>query len=262
MRQIKLMTHVVVGYPSLEETANLVKTMAEYAEYIELQIPFSDPLVDGPTIMQACEESLRKGTHVADAFSVLRQLSDEVSVPLLFMCYYNTVFNYGVKKFIQDAKKAGAAGLIVPDIPLEEDSYEHFYTCCRTYKMPVIFVVSPATPDDRLKKIAQYAEGFVYATARQGITGISDDSGFKINDLRIFLQRVRKYFKMPIAVGFGIATREQVQSLQGYADIAVVGSAILDIMNGSNDFMKGVENFLSHIKDPGQARMTKGKIHI
>lgn len=259
------MTHVVVGYPSLEGTVELVKTMAGYksapgfADYIELQIPFSDPLADGPTIMHACEASLKNGTTVIDAFTVMTRLSKEVSVPLFFMAYYNTVYNYGVEKFICDAKQAGCKGLIVPDIPLEEEQNEHFYALCRKYNVPVIFVVSPITPDDRLQKISQEAllvssggNSFVYATARQGITGVQD-SGLKISsfakasedtqELRKFLQRVHTYFTIPVAVGFGISTREQIELLQGYADIAVIGSALIDKMNRKED----VTEFLSRV---------------
>src|SRR5258708_193254 len=126
-KKIGLMTHVVVGYPSLEETVSIVKTMADAGvDFIELQIPFSDPLADGPTIMQACEKALENGTRVKDAFAVMRQLSREVGIRLLFMTYYNIVFRYGVEKFCKDAKDAGAAGLIVPDMPIDEEAEEHF----------------------------------------------------------------------------------------------------------------------------------------
>src|SRR5882672_6789883 len=128
-KRIGLMTHVVIGYPSLKETVSLVKVMAEAGvDFVELQIPFSDPLADGATIMKACEASLANGTKVTDAFAVMQELSSLVMMPLLFMAYYNTVFAYGIEKFCRDAKKAGASGLIVPDMPIDEEEYEHFYT--------------------------------------------------------------------------------------------------------------------------------------
>jgi len=249
MKSIKLMTHVVVGYPILKETSRLIKIMAKYADFIELQIPFSDPLADGPTIMRVCEQSLRNGTTVLDALKLAKQLSGEVTIPLLFMCYFNTVFTYGVEKFVRDSKQAGIYGLIVPDMPLEEEVQEHFYEYCRKYDLPVIFVVSPITPQERLREIAKHARAFVYATARQGITGVQD-SRFNLacrqagnQELRKFLKRVRKYFSIPIAVGFGLSTREQVQVLQGHADIAVVGSALIDVINRKED----VEDFLTQL---------------
>src|SRR6185437_11988552 len=140
-KRIGLMTHVVVGYPSVEETVMLVRAMAESGvDFVELQIPFSDPLADGPTIMQACEESLNRGTKVKDAFDVMRKLSKEVSIPLLFMSYYNIVFRYGVQKFCRDAKKAGASGLIVPDMPIDEEVHEHFYAFANKFGLRIIHV--------------------------------------------------------------------------------------------------------------------------
>ena len=171
-KRIGLMTHVIVGYSSLEETIMLVETMvASGVDVIELQIPFSDPLADGPTIMRACEESLANGTKVKDAFMVMKTVSGKVSIPLLFMAYYNTVFRYGVETFCKDAKTAGAAGLIVPDMPIDEEQEEHFMRYCKKYDLHNIHVISPASTDERLKKNAAVADGFVYCTARQGITG-------------------------------------------------------------------------------------------
>src|SRR3989338_1642801 len=126
---MKLMTHVVIGYPTLIDTVKIVKTMADCGvDMIELQIPFSDPLADGPTIMRACEKSLENGTKVNDAFVLMKKLSGKVKIPLLFMAYYNTVFKYGTEKFCLDAKNAGAYGLIVPDMPIDEENQEHFYS--------------------------------------------------------------------------------------------------------------------------------------
>ncbi len=302
---MKLMTHVVVGYPTLEATVQLVKTMVKQGvDMVELQIPFSDPLADGPTIMKACEESLRNGTTVADAFRIMEELTEyfkchqhvilgmtkgrtpesrkdsgrvrsslarmtnekEVSTNnprLLFMCYYNTIFNFGTEKFIKKAKEVGCDGLIVPDMPLEEEAQENFYAYCKKYEMSVIFVVSPVSSDTRLQAIARSSgsgqvhsvsseqASFVYATARQGTTGVqreNQESRIKNQELLMFLKRVKKYFDIPIAVGFGISTKEQIEVIQGYADIAVVGSAIIEVVNSSENIQKGVEDFLSKLK--------------
>lgn len=249
-KKLGLMTHVVVGYPSLEETLRLVRTMEkEGVDIVELQIPFSDPLADGPTIMKACEESLRRGTRVSDAFSVMRKLSKEVLIPLLFMAYYNSVFKYGVEKFCLDAKQAGAAGLIVPDVPLDEENEEHFIKYCKKYGLANIRVVSPSSTPDRLKKNAQVATGFVYCTARQGITGARDNLSKELTE---HLSRVRKYFTIPIAVGFGISKKEHLETLKGHADIAVLGSAIIDIIDkgykGNRGDMEKVRRFIRELK--------------
>lgn len=244
---MKLMTHVVIGYPSLEDTVNIVKTMAENgADLIELQIPFSDPLADGPTIMKACEKSLRVGTKVKDAFRIMALLSSQLSIPLLFMAYYNTVFKYGVEKFCKDAKATGAYGLIIPDMPIDEESEEHFLSYCRKYNLHNIQVISPASTEKRLKKNAKVATGFVYCTAHQGITGVKNQLNPAIST---YLKTVRKIFLVPIAVGFGIFKKEHLKQLAPYADIAVIGSAIIDVIDKSEkeNMLANVKNFLKLI---------------
>jgi tryptophan synthase alpha subunit len=230
-KKIKIMAHVVVGYPSLEETISVVKTMADAGvDFIELQIPFSDPLADGPTIMRACEASLNNGTKVKDAFVVMKKLSAEISTPLLFMCYYNTIFTYGVEKFCRDAKDCGAYGLIVPDMPIDEENEEHFYQYSKQFDLQTIQVLSPSSTDERIEKNTKFANGFVYFTARQGTTGAKDTLD---KNLTNYLQKIKKFFSMPIAVGFGISKREHIQSLIGKAEIAVIGSAVIDVINNS-----------------------------
>lgn len=228
-----LMTHVVVGYPSLEKTESIVRAMAKSgADFVELQIPFSDPLADGPTIMKACEEALQGGVRVSDAFDVAQKLSREILIPLLFMAYYNTVFHYGVERFCKDAKACGICGLIVPDMPIEEEENEGFSKCAAENGLSVIRVISPASTEERLKKNAAVVTDFVYCTARQGITGARTTLD---KDLETYLERVRSYFSVPIAVGFGISKREHMQALTGKADVAVVGSAIIDVIHASKD---------------------------
>jgi len=246
-KRIGLMTHVVIGYPSLQETISLVKTMADSGvDFVELQIPFSDPLADGPTIMKACEQSLAQGTKVKDAFVVMKKLSSQVSIPLLFMAYYNTVFQYGVDRFCHDAKAAGTSGLIVPDMPLDEEKYEHFYATAKKYDLHTIQVISPASTPERLKKNAAAANGFVYCTARQGITGAKKELD---PSLRAYLKNVKKVFDIPVAVGFGISRREHISALQKEADIAIVGSAIIDVIrnNEMSKRMSAVKEYLSDL---------------
>lgn len=250
--RIKLMAHLVVGYPSLEKTVVLAKAMVEAgADVLELQIPFSDPLADGPTIMRACEESLQNGTRLVDAFDVMRALTLVVSVPLYFMCYYNTIFHVGVEEFCRRAKEAGSRGLIVPDMPLDEERYEHLFSTIVKYGLDNIRVVSPASTDERLQQNAQTASGFVYATAVQGITGVRSALN---KDLSRFLPRVKKYFNIPVAVGFGISKIEHVQFLRGYADIAVVGSAIIEVINRSDEktMIGNVSNFILSLRHSGK----------
>lgn len=247
-KRLGLMTHVIVGYPSLSKTVSLVKVMEKAgADFVELQIPFSDPLADGPVIMKACEEVLANGTRVKDAFDIAQKLSEKASIPLLFMAYFNTVFKYGTEKFCKQAKQAGISGLIVPDIPIEEEKCENFMQYCDKYDLKHIRIISPASNKDRLKKNAKIASGFAYFTARQGVTGVKDalDPNLISN-----LKKIRKYFSVPIAVGFGISKKEHLQALKPHANIAVVGSVIIDVINKSNkkNLKKNVESFIKAIK--------------
>ena len=243
------MTHMVIGYPTLDDTIKIVKTMTENgADFIELQIPFSDPIADGPTIMKACEKSLKNGTKVKDSFDVMKKLSGMVNKPLYFMAYYNTVFKHGVEEFCRDAKEAGASGIIVPDMPVDEEPEEHFIANCQKYSLDNIQVVSPASTDERLKKNAAVARGFVYCTAHQGITGAKDELDPTLID---FLKKVRSVFSVPIAVGFGISKREHLQALSPYADIAIIGSALIDIINSSQSsgLEPALSQYLSQLRD-------------
>lgn len=247
-KRMGLMTHVVLGYPTLDATERIVKTMSESgADFIELQIPFSDPLADGPSIMRACEMSLENGTKVADAFTMMKSLSSHIDQPLLFMGYYNTVFKYGVEKFCKDAQHAGASGLIIPDMAIDEEGEEHFMSYCKKYNLYNIHVISPASTEERLKKNAQVAEGFIYCTARQGTTGVQDQLA---PELAMYLEKVKRYFTLPIAVGFGISKKEHLQALVPHADIAVVGSAIIDTISHSTkeSYEKDISDFLNELK--------------
>lgn len=241
-KSLGLMTHVVVGYPSLDATISLVKLMAKSGvDFVELQIPFSDPLADGPTIMKACEASLKNGTKVKDAFEIAKKLSKEVKIPLLFMAYYNTVFKYGTKRFCEDAKKIGISGLIVPDMSLEEESEEHLNKYCQENGLYNIRVLSPASTKERIQKNAKTAKGFVYCTARQGTTGTQQGLDPKVIN---YLEQVREESKVPIAVGFGISTPEHIKMIKPLADIAVVGSKVIDIISQGKNYQSKVKYFL------------------
>ena len=247
-KRLGLMTHVVVGYPTLADSISIIKAMEKSgADFIELQIPFSEPLADGPAIMKACERSLLNGTRVKDSFNIAQKLSKEVSIPLLFMAYFNTVYKYGVEKFCRDAKQVGISGLIVPDMPIEEEKCEHFDKYCRKYNLKNIRVISPVSTDERLRKNAKAANGFVYFTARQGITGVRKtlDPNITAN-----LKKVKQYFSVPIAVGFGISRKDHLQALKPYADIGVVGSAFIDIINksGKNNLERNIASFIKSIR--------------
>lgn len=225
-----LMTHVVLGYPSLSQSEDTVVAMAKAgASFIELQIPFSDPMADGPTIMQANEAALKQGVTPADCIEAVKRIRKRTAVPLLFMSYFNILLNYkngGLAGFCKDAAEAGIDGLIVPDIPPEEDA-DGYWTQSKYNTLYPVPLVSPVTTESRFKQIAKRIgnEGFIYCVSTTGTTGARSDLA---RDLSNYLSDIRKRFPIPLAVGFGISTRAQVESLAGHAEIAIVGSAMID----------------------------------
>ena len=224
-----VMTHVVLGYPTLKESMDIVRAMADSgAALIELQIPFSDPMADGPTIMAANEAAIANGVKVRDCFRAAEKLSRDVNTPLLFMSYFNIVYRYGVRAFKRDSAAAGIEGLIVPDVPPEEDA-DGFWE--RDNNVAVIPVVAPVSTPSRLKLLKRSAAGgFVYCVSTTGTTGAR---GALPAGLPEYLRRVKKVFNLPLAVGFGISSPAQVRELSGHAEIAVVGSAMIDCIRSA-----------------------------
>ena len=236
-----LMSHVVLGFPTLKRSIELVTAMVDNgAAIVELQIPFSDPIADGPTIMGACEEALAIGVRPADCIRAVEQLRKKVGVPLLLMSYYNPVFRYGrgmkrsgggLEIFCRDAAAAGADGLIIPDIPAE-DTAEGYWTIPQRHGLMPIPLVSPVTSAERLARIKPILQavsrgGFVYCISTTGTTGARSALP---SDLSAYLNRVRRELHRPLAVGFGISTPTQIAALRSKAEIAVVGSATIDVV--------------------------------
>ncbi|MDP4008483.1 MAG: tryptophan synthase subunit alpha [Candidatus Peregrinibacteria bacterium] len=231
----RIMTHIVAGYPSLKESKLLAQTMIESGvSYIEIQIPFSDPIADGKTIMDANKKALENGITPDDAFELMKDLSGKAKahgVKLLFMSYYNILFKYGLERFCKKAASIGCYGLIIPDIPIDEEPHEHYLAICEKYNLHAIQVIAPITPEKRLKGIAKHANGFVYCTATTGTTGARAQMS---QNLESYIGKVRKHIPdIPIALGFGISSRSQVKQALAHVDIAVIGSKIINIYNTS-----------------------------
>lgn len=244
-KRLGLMTHIVVGYPSIDESRALVMAMAEAGvDFIELQIPFSDPVADGPTLMQANQIALEGGVTVRAAMELMAELAPRVGIPLIFMTYFNIVHHYGAERFCADAAAAGASGLIVPDIPLDEEPQEHFISATEKHDITAVRLLSPASTEHRLKLNAGLAKDFVYFVSRKGITGAQSELD---SELRSHLQRVKQFITVPLAVGFGISKPEHLETLKGHAEIAVIGSAVLNAYNqaGPGKGVGAVKNFIS-----------------
>jgi tryptophan synthase alpha chain len=224
---IKLMTHVVAGFPDIETTEQLIHVMVENGVgLIEIQIPFSDPLADGPTISTANQTALDNGVSVEDCFDMVSRLSSELSTPLLFMTYANIPYSMGIEAFVKRSVEVGISGLIIPDLPFDE-SVEYLEAASR-YNCCPIPVVSPGMSRERMDMIIEKAGGFIYTTLRVGITGAQkciDERGLT------FLDTLKSKTSLPIAAGFGISSAQMISQLQGRADAAVIGSHIINLLN-------------------------------
>lgn len=213
------------GDPDPETTIAAVRAAAENgADLIELGIPFSDPTAEGPVIQGANLRALQGGITTEKVFALVRELRRDVTIPLVFMTYANVVFSYGTERFLSACREAGIDGLILPDLPYEEK--EEFLGPCREYGVDLISMIAP-TSADRVAMIAREAEGFLYLVSSLGVTG--ERSEIK-TDLRDIIRTVRENAKVPCAVGFGISTPEQARQMAALSDGAIVGSAIVRIV--------------------------------
>ena len=241
-RDILLMTHIVLGHPDFDTSLRLVESMVGAGvELIELQIPFSEPIADGPVILRANQEALDAGSSVERCFELAAQVTRRFEIPFLFMTYYNILFKQGVSKFIDHMHAAGLKGAIVPDLPPEEG--EEYLQAMQSQGLDPIFIYSPNTTDQRLKTIAQHARGFIYCVARKGVTG--SQTAFS-DGLSQYLGRARAATSLPLAVGFGVKEKSDVDFLRGKADIAVVGSETLRVL--SRGGVEAVGSFLKGLR--------------
>lgn len=225
-KRILLMTHIVLGYPSFEDSLRLIDAMVDAdVDLIEMQIPFSEPIADGPVILRANQEALQRGATVARCLELAAAAAQRVEIPLLFMSYYNVLYRHGVAAFVAAMKERGLRGAIVPDLPPEEAT--DYLSAMSVHGLAPIFIYSPNTPDARLRQVAEHASGFVYCVARKGVTGAATDFS---GNLEGYLARCRAATALPLAVGFGVKSRQDVAFLEGKAEIAVVGSQTLRLV--------------------------------
>ncbi|MBQ7464165.1 MAG: tryptophan synthase subunit alpha [Lachnospiraceae bacterium] len=216
---------ITCGDPDLETTKKIVReAVSNGADLIELGIPFSDPTAEGPVIQEANERALKGGVTTDLIFDMVKELREDITIPLVFMTYANVVYSYGPEKFMTKCKETGIDGIILPDLPFEEK--EEFDPVCKKYGVDLISLIAP-TSENRAAMIAKNAEGFLYIVSSLGVTGTRDviDS-----DLGPIIKTVRENTKIPCAVGFGISTPEQAAKMAGISDGAIVGSAIIKII--------------------------------
>jgi tryptophan synthase alpha chain len=221
--ELGLVAYVTAGDPSLDATEKIVLAAAEAgADVIELGVPFSDPVADGPTIQRASERAVRGGTTLAGVIELVRKLRAHTDVPLVLFSYFNPILQMGVEKFAATASAAGADGALATDLTPEEAG--EYRAAMRTHGLDTIFLAAPTSTDARLALIAECSSGFLYLISRTGVTG---ERASLPEDLPALARRVRRFTKLPLAVGFGISSPEHVSVLGGIADAAVVGSALV-----------------------------------
>jgi len=226
--------YVMAGDPSVERTKEVVLLFEECgADIVELGVPFSDPLADGPTIQRASERALKNGVTLRRVISCVKDLREITQIPIVLMTYFNPVFKYELEHFIKDAKDSGVDGVIIPDLPPDEAA--DFIKLSRAATLDTIFLLAPTSTADRIEKVARASSGFIYYVSITGITGadlLLDGS------MEVLIEEIRKYTNRPIAVGFGVSTPFQASAVAKVSDAVIVGSAIVKRLHESPDELK------------------------
>lgn len=216
--------YVCAGDPTPEASAGVCRALLTHGvDLLELGVPFSDPLADGLTNQHAAERALEAGMTQEKVFALVKGLRAETEAPLIFYTYYNLVFSQGVDAYVRRAKEAGIDGLLVLDLPPEEAG--DFREACARHGVKTVFIVAPTTPDERIPLIAEATTGFIYYVSQEGVTGERDTLADNLGDA---VARIKAHTELPVAVGFGISTPEQVKTVAGTADGVIVGSALVN----------------------------------
>ncbi len=232
---------LTLGYPNLETTEKLISGFEkEGADLVELGFPFSDPLADGPTIQFSSERALEKKVRFQDAFALVERLrKNACRVPIIFFSYLNPIFHYGLKEFVKEAVRAGFDGLIVPDLPPEEE--RELAGECHRHKLAQIFLVAPTTEKKRAAAIARRSEGFIYYVSLRGVTGARKNLP---SDIARTLHRFNGMFRKPVLIGFGVSNPKQARELAHISQGVIVGSAIVDSLRKSHGRIGPVLKFV------------------
>lgn len=239
---------VTAGDPDLKITKDLVLELERSGtDIVELGVPFSDPLADGPTIQASSLRSLNNGTTLKKILALVGEIRKESEIPLCLMTYYNPVFFYGIDAFVKDAAKLGVDGLVIPDLPPEEGA--ELIKCAKDNNVATIFFLSPTTSNERIKFVAGKSTGFIYYVSLTGVTGTRESVSAEVN---ANLKKIKKFTDKPICVGFGVSNKEQVKTLSAQADGVIVGSAIVNKIlenNGNVNLVKNVGTFVKSISN-------------
>lgn len=240
-KEILLMTHIVLGYPTFEDSFKIIEAMVDGGvDLMELQIPFSEPIADGPVILHANQKALAAGTTVRKCIDFAQEVTRTFEIPFLFMSYFNILFKYGIDRFAAAMAQDGMKGAIVPDLPPEEG--KEYIEAMDKYSLDPIFIFSPTTPNERMRYLASFGKGFIYCVARKGVTGRQTDFS---DQLENYLARCRKATELPLALGFGVKNKADVDFLKGKADIAVIGSQTIRLVD--TEGVSAVGDFIKNL---------------
>jgi tryptophan synthase alpha chain len=237
------MPYITAGDPDLATTEQLLVTLAQHATVIELGVPFSDPMADGPVIQRASERALKHVFGLQEILDVAARARKQIDTPIILFSYYNPLLQFGLKRLAQAANDAGIDGVLVTDLTPEESG--EFEAELRAHGLDMIFLIAPTSTDERLRLVAEHASGFVYAVSRAGVTGTRESVSVEAEQL---VNRMRQFSALPIAVGFGISNAAQVADVHRYADAVVVGSAIvaeMERLQGATDLIDRIDQFLT-----------------
>lgn len=224
--RVGLVVYIMAGDPDLDTTRRLILELEQAgADVIELGVPFTDPLADGPSIQAANERALASGTTLGDILGLVRELRSQTQIPILLMTYYNPIFRAGLKEVACVARESGVDGLLITDLPPEEAA--EWKATAAAAGLDTIFLLAPTSTGERIRIAARIASGFVYCVSRTGVTGVQADLPPDLHDL---LDRIRAETDQPVAVGFGVSTPEHVRQIGEWCDAAVVGSAVVNLI--------------------------------
>lgn len=221
-----LIAFLTAGTPSMEDTVQYVLEMEKAgADIVEIGVPFSDPIADGPVIMEADIQALKNGVHLPQVINIVKKIREYSTIPLIFLTYYNPIFNYGVESFFKKAKEIGLDGVIIPDLPHEEQ--EEIKPFAEQCGVDIIQMIAP-TSEERIRTNVKDATGFVYAVSSMGVTGMRGDIQTNLGDM---IRIIKDYTDVPVAIGFGIHTPEQAAKMAALAEGVITGSGVADIIN-------------------------------
>jgi len=250
--------YIPYGFPTIKQTKDILLTLQTCGvDIIELGIPFSDPVADGPVIQEAASIALKNGANTKNLFVTVNKIKKDIKIPLALMTYYNPIFRFGVEKFFKSMNAAGVSGILTVDLPIDEA--REYIKKAKKYKIETVFFITPVTPLSRAKKIIKATQGFIYYISVTGTTGVRE---IAYGSLANHIKQLKKETALPICVGFGVHTKEQFANIFKFSDGAIIGSAIVKFIkenHSKHDFLDKLKKYVKSLK-PGDSQKTDNRV--